>query len=266
MKQLVQVINRATFGRYSTNRYLARTAARLELLVQAGNAQAMYRLAMLHWDGRGMPENRAQALPLLHAAAAGGVRSAIYNLAVAYDNGYGVAQSHYRSFQYYEQAAGLGDVEAMHAVGSFYYWGEGTAQDYTKARYWYRKSAKLGNADGMHDLARCYQRGVGGAKNQRQAVCWFTKALAAGCQKSKAWLGLAYASKPLEDWPRARFWLEQAAEDGYAHAMYGLGTWAAEGWHGPANLADALFWFQRAADLGHKRAALRLAELHGEAF
>lgn len=266
MYHLIRLINQANFGRYSTNRYLAYLAARLELLVQAGNAQAMYRLGMLYWEGQGLPKNRARALELLHAAAAEGIRSASYNLAVAYDNGYGVTQSHYRAFQYYAQAARLGDVDATHAVGSFYYWGQGVSQDYAKARYWYRRSAKLGYANGMYDLARCYQRGVGGAKNQRLAIYWFTKAIEAGCQKAKAWLGLEYACEPIEDWPRARFWLEQAAEAGHAHAMYGLGTWAAEGWHGPASLADALFWFRHAADLGHEKAALRLAELYGEEF
>jgi TPR repeat protein len=48
--------------------------------------------------------------------------------------------------------------------------------------------------------------------------------------------------------------------------MYALGLWAAEGWAGLENAADALFWFEQAAQLGHERAALRVAELQGEQF
>jgi len=46
--------------------------------------------------------------------------------------------------------------------------------------------------------------------------------------------------------------------------MYILGIWAEEGWNSSENLADALFWFRHAAQLGLERAALRVAKLHGE--
>lgn len=266
MKHLIQVINRANFGRYSTKRYLARTAGRLELLARAGNAQAMYRLGMLHWDGWGIPQNRERGLELLHAAAADGVLNAAYNLAVAYDNGYSVTKSHYEAFSYCAQAARLGSMEAMHAIGSFYYWGQGVAQNYKQARKWYRKSAKLGYANGMYDLGRCYQRGIGGSKSQRWTIYWLLKAVDAGCNHAQSWLGLAYACEPLEDWQQARYWLELAAENQYPHAMYILGIWAEDGWNDQENLADAAFWFQHAAALGHERASLRLAELQGEPF
>jgi TPR repeat protein len=266
MKHLIQVINRANFGRYSTNRFLSQAAARLEVLGQAGNTQALYRLGMLYWDGRGIQQNRERGLELLHTAAEGGVLNAIYNLAVAYDNGYSVAKSYYKAFSYYAQAAQLGSVEAIHAVGSFYYWGQGVAQDYGKARHWYRKSAKRGYMDGMYDLGRCYQRGVGGPKSQRWAIYWLRRAVYAGCNHAKTWLGLEYACQPIEDWQQARYWLEQAAENQYSHAMYILGIWAEDGWNDQQNMADATFWFQHAAALGHERAALRLAELQGEMF
>ena len=266
MKHLIQVINRANFGRYTTNRFLADTAARLQLLAQAGDAQATYHLGMLHWDGWGVPQNKERGLALLRTAAEAGVLNAAYNLAVAYDNGYFVAKSHYKAFVYYAQAARLCSVEAMHAVGSFYYWGQGVEQDYGKARRWYRKSARWGYAEGMCDLGRCYQRGVGGLKSSRWAIYWFRKAVRAGCNRAQTWLGLAYACEPSQDWQQARHWLEQAAEHQHSHAMYSLGIWAEDGWNDQENLADAAFWFQSAAALGHERAALRLAELRGELF
>jgi TPR repeat protein len=265
MKHLIQVINRAKFGQYINKRYLAHTIERLELLTLAGNAQAMYQLGMLYWDGHGTSQNQERALELLRAAAKGGVLYAAYNLAVAYDNGYHVAKSHYKALGYYLQAARLGYAEAMHAVGSFYYWGQGVTQDYAKARYWYRKSANLGCADGMCDLARCYQI-RGSQQNEPLAIHWLRKAVSAGCLRAQTWLGLAYACEGQEDWSQARYWLEQAAENQQAHAMYALGLWAENGWNNEENLADAAFWFRHAASLGHERAMLHLAELQGEVF
>lgn len=266
MKQLIQLINRSHFGQYSNKRFLAQAVVRLEALVREHNPKAMYRLGMLHWDGHGVLMDKERAIQLLQAAADGGILNAAYNMAVAYDNGYVVGKSPYQSFAYYMQAARLGKVEAIHAIGSFYNWGEGVNQNHVKARHWYRKSAKLGYADSMCDLGRCYQRGVGGPKSQRWAIYWFQKAVSAGCIRAQTWLGLAYACEPTEDWQQARHWLEQAAENQQSHAMYLLGIWAEHGWNDQENLADASFWFQHAAAIGHKRAALQLAELHGEEF
>ena len=211
-------------------------------------------------------QNRELALHLLRQAAVLGHRSAQYNMGVAYDNGYGLARSHYQAFHYFALAARQGCKDSMHSIGSFYYFGEGVAQDYAKARYWYRKSAQLGHVDAMCELARCYQRGVGGRKNQRQALGWFTKAIEGGSVDAMTWLGLEYTTMPIKDWPTARYWLEQAAEHCQPHAMYLLGIWEMEGWTENGNSADALFWFTKAAQLGHNRAALRAAELQGEEF
>lgn len=265
-KAAIRVINRANFGRFTTSRYVACAAAVLKIGVARGETPAVYWLGMLQWDGWGVPKDREQALDLLRAAATGGSLRATYNLAVAYDNGYDVAQSHYTAFRYYREAAGMGCVDSMCALGSFYLWGQGVERDERKARRWYRKSAALGNANAMCDLARCYQRGAGGAKSPRWAIHWFNKAITAGCLRAYTGLGLAYACPPHEDWDRARYCLETAAEAGQSQAMYLLGVWAESGWSGAENPADALFWYSQAAALGHEKAALEEAILRGETF
>lgn len=265
-KRLIQLINRANFGRYTTNRFIGHVAAFLQSPVKEGDAIAGYWLGMLNWDGWGIPQNRKQALFLLQAAAEGGHRTAQHNLGVAYDNGYEVEKSYYKAFSYYSQAAHQGCKDSMHSLGSFYYWGQGVQQEYTKARFWYRKAAKLGHDGAMCDLARSYQRGVGGEKNQSQCLRWFRKAVKAGNSSATTWLGLEYTSKPLQDFVKGRRWLERATELGQPHAMYVLGIWSEEGWTEGSNVADALFWFRKAAQLGHTRAALSEARLNAEEF
>lgn len=134
-KQLVQLLDRANFGRYSSRRYVVRVAQQLIRLAHTGDAQAQYHLGMLYWIGWGVDQDRSTALQLLQAAAGAGSGSAAFHLGVAYDNGKGVAKSYYRAFYWHSKAALLGCVKSMHCVGSFYYWSQGVEQDYTKAKY-----------------------------------------------------------------------------------------------------------------------------------
>ncbi|WP_345234016.1 tetratricopeptide repeat protein [Hymenobacter saemangeumensis] len=266
INRLVRTINRAYFGRYISKRFIGRVALLLEGLAQEGNALAAYWLATINWEGWGVPTNPEKALELFHLAAEHGNRVAQYNLGVAYDNGLGITKNQATAFGYFFESAKQGETEAMHSVGSMYYWGHGVVQNYSRASYWYRKSAKRGFATAMCDLGRCYQRGVGVKKDLQKAINWFTKAVKAGDVRAKTWLGLAYTCLPDPKWKLARYWLEQASEQEQVHAMYLLGAWAESGWNGNENLADAQFWYSHAAELGHTRAALCLAELKGENF
>lgn len=266
--RLIKAVKRAYFGRslHKSNRCIKRVALLLENSVREKHAEAVYWLATMHWEGWGVTEDQQRAIQLFHLAAEYGSRAAQYNLGVAYDTGLGVKKNQARAFGFFVAAAKHGEAEAMHSVGSMCYWGHGVIQDFTKARYWYRKSAKLGFSDGMCDLARCYQRGVGGLRSQRWAIYWFMKAIEAGSMRAQTWLGLEYTLKPIQDWPKARYWLEKAAEQDQVQAMYFLGCWEESGWTGKENPADALFWYNHAAKLGHQGAALNAAELHGEIF
>lgn len=267
MKKLIQAINRTHFGQYSNKRFLSQVVARLKPLAQAHNHQAMYRLGMLHWDGHGVPQDKECAVLLLQAAATGGILSAALNLAVAFDTGNGVAQSYYKAFQHYTQAARLGNTDAIHAVGSMLYAGEGTPQQPAKAKQWFLKAAKRGHAVAMYDVASCYQCGTGTKQNTRLAVHWFEQALAAGETKALTGLGHCYCmlvSPP--DMARARSYFEQASALGYGNATHNLGIMAERGMGQPPLLPDALFWYKRAADLGHEGAALKVAAMLGELF
>jgi TPR repeat protein len=268
MKHLIQVINRANFGRYSTNRFLARTATRLEPLAQAGNGLAMYHLGMLHWDGWGIPQNRERGLELLRAAAEAGVPIAIYNLAVAYDNGFWPAAiNRPKAFMLFVKAAKLGYKDAMHSVGDMLISGEGTTRNATKAKYWFLKAAKLGYATAMYDVACCYQNGTGTKQNTHLALRWFERALQAGETKALTGLGYCYhllVSPP--DIDLARSYYERASQLGHRHATYNLGLMAEKGLGQPALLPDAIFWYRRAAELGHEGASLKLAKLLGKEF
>ncbi|WP_084447638.1 tetratricopeptide repeat protein [Hymenobacter roseosalivarius] len=119
MKRLIQIINRANFGRYASNRFIAQTALLLVVRVEKKDATAAYWLATLYWDGWEVPQNHQRALKLFHLAA-GGNRKANCNLAVAYDNGLSVKINRAKAFTFFATAARLSAKEAMHAVGDMF--------------------------------------------------------------------------------------------------------------------------------------------------
>ncbi|MCA8829969.1 tetratricopeptide repeat protein [Hymenobacter pini] len=261
-QRAIKYFYRARFANNRRTRYATRAVELLLIAAKAGNISAASMLGMVYYEGWGVPADALAAAHWLHRAAAEQHPLACFNLAVLYDNGTGVAKNPNTARRYYTIAARAGCPEAMYAVGSYYYWGHGVEPDYAKAKKWFRRSARSGNATAMQELGRIHQRNVNGGRNSALAIRWFRRALAAGDAKAAIGLGIEYVT--LEDFPQARHYLEQAAENDQSHAMYLLGRWAEEGWDAVPNLADARFWFQEAANQGHEKAAWRLASIEGD--
>jgi TPR repeat protein len=79
--------------------------------------------------------------------------------------------------------------------------------------------------EAQHDLAAVYTAGHGGVK---------------------------------QDYKRAAFWFEQAADRGIANAAYNLGVLYHQGLGVKANLETALDWYRKAATMGHPEAQYNL--------
>ena len=61
-----------------------------------------------------------------------------------YENGRGVPQDYAQARQWYQKAVEAGSVAAMEHLGNMYYYGRGVAQDDVKAREWYQKAVDGG--------------------------------------------------------------------------------------------------------------------------
>ena len=91
--------------------------------------------------------------------------------------------------------------------------------------------ALAGNAEAQHDLAAVYTAGHAGVR---------------------------------QDYTRAAYWFERAAEQGIANARYNLGVLYHQGMGIETNLDAALFWYNRAAQIGHPEAQYNLGIAHIE--
>jgi TPR repeat protein len=60
--------------------------------------------------------------------------------------------------------------------------------------------------------------------------------------------------------PRAVFWYQKAADEGYTQAQYRLGRCYAKGFGVEQNAAQAVIWYQKAADQGYQLAQNKIRE------
>jgi len=102
-------------------------------LAEQGVARAQYNLGIMYDNGRGVPENDAEAVKWYRKAAEQGVADAQYNLGVTYEVGQVVPQSYAEAAKWFRKAAEQGYAKAqynlglMHADGTGVYWSDAEA-------------------------------------------------------------------------------------------------------------------------------------------
>ncbi len=123
---------------------------------ERGDARAQYNLGSLYEDGRGVPQDSAQAAVWYRKAAEQGDADAQFNLGVLYDNGIGVPQDYAQAAVWYRKAAEQGDADAQNSLGLLYSNGQGVPQDYAQAYFWFDLGAAAGTPDaaGEKDAAK----------------------------------------------------------------------------------------------------------------
>jgi len=132
-------------GEYKT------AAALLRPLADKGVARAQFRLAYMHYLGRGFSVNRREADRRIRAAL-----PAIRKFA---EEGRSWAQSD---------------------LGSLYEDGLVLRQDFGEAVYWYRSAAEQGYPGAQTNLGFMYARGLGVTASRRTAIRWFQRAAKQG--------------------------------------------------------------------------------------
>ena len=109
-----------------------------------------------------------------------------------YKNGRGVTQDKAQALEWYTKAADQGCAEAQYNLGSMYKNGRGVKQDNVKALAWYTKAANQGCAEAQFDLGIMYKNGEGVIKNHPEALAWYTKAAEQGHAKAQFMLCTLY--------------------------------------------------------------------------
>lgn len=166
----------------------------LEQAANQGNAQAQYRLGLMHANGDGVPLNYVKAAQWLGAAAEQGLAEAQRLLAWLYANGYGVEQDYSAARHWFTRAAEGGDAKAQYSLGFMYQSGYyETTPDTREMLKWFQRAADQGNASAQLALGKLLAEGTRVAQNDEAAYQWLTLAIMNGNEAAKKELAMLSA-------------------------------------------------------------------------
>jgi TPR repeat protein len=153
---------------------------------EAGDAKAQGELAMMYYTGKGVPQDKTEAVKwfrLVNDQAR--AKAQQVRLGFAYRDGKGVLQDDKEAIKWCRKAADRGDARAQYNLGFMYDDGKGMPQDDKEAVKWYRKAADQGHAKAQFNLGCMYDAGEGVPEDYVQSYAWFNLAVANGIADAK---------------------------------------------------------------------------------
>lgn len=130
------------------------------------------------------------------------------------------------------------------------------------------KHAFNGMPEAQHDLATLYASGRLAQQDYKRAAYWFNKAAEGGVANADYNLGVLFQQGlgVKQDVQKAIAWYEKAAELGHPEAMYNLGIAYVEGIGVTRNADKGIAYFKSAANAGVAQAAYNLGVLYESNF
>ena len=114
-----------------------------------------------------------------------GDTEAQFLIGAMYSQGRGVPQDDAEAVRWFRLAADQGDARAQFALGGMYADGRGVPQDDTEAVRWFRLAAEQGDASAQFNLGLMYANGEGVLKDSVLAHMWWNIAGANGHERSR---------------------------------------------------------------------------------
>jgi TPR repeat protein len=226
--------------------------AALTRKAEAGDAEAQFKLGVMHDRGVGVPKNVAKAIEWIQKAAVQGNTEAQHNLGLMYYEGTAVTKDPLKSLEWFQKAADKGYPPAQFRLGLIYKKGEGVKADIGKAVELWEKAAVQGYANAQFALGLNYFLGEAGSKDTAKAYYWYQKAADQGFVAAQDSLGTMYSlgiGVP-KDATKALYWFDKAASQGDSGAQFNLGLQYLRGDGVPKDAVLAYAWLNLAAALG----------------
>ena len=235
----------------------------------------IYRYAQL-----GKDESPKKSFNWYYKSAERGNASAQFYIGYYYASGYGVKKDPHQAFKWYSRAAEQNNPSALNNLANCYEYGKGTSVDLTKAVHYFEEAAKLGNTTAQKNLAICYKNGTGVNVNPNKVFFWTLEAAKLSDQdaqrniafyylkgygtnkndeESLIWYARCYhRNNSISNAEQAfRAFAEKAQEDD-AQSLYVAGKCLQYGIAIDKNIVEANSYFEKAANLGHVEAMIKL--------
>ena len=149
-----------------------------------------------------------------------------------------------------------GDMHYSDSLGYAYEFGIGTPLNIKEAMKYYEMAAKQNNAIGMTNLANLYIQ----ENKLKKAKPLLVKAAKKECGYAQYLLAINFFYFNSKHKKEALYWLEKSASNDDPYALYQLGLYYSEA----NDLAKAIKYYQRAAELNNADALLELYYIYGE--
>ena len=152
-------------------------------IAMAGNADAMYNLAMMYLNGENGAKNDPYAArDWFRRAADADHAEAIYMVGKCYAEGIGGFVDKKAALRWYKDAAEANSIDGMiNLAGMYLYEDENKSpENYSEAVRYLYIAASLNNADAMNMLGDCYRYGHGTYESIDEAFRWYQKAAEGG--------------------------------------------------------------------------------------
>ena len=116
----------------------------LRPLAEKGLPEAQALLGAMYAQGRGMPQDPAEAIKWFRKGIAQDNHWAQHNLGYMYSQGYGVPQNYFEAAKWFREAANQGNADSQSNLGAMYLTGSGVPQDFELSYIWLSVAAANG--------------------------------------------------------------------------------------------------------------------------
>lgn len=197
----------------------ARAAQIYRTLALEGHAPAMLNLAAFYALGRGVPQDKSEALRLARQSADSGFPFGIFALGTYYRKGNLGIQDKEEAARLYRKAAALGLPDALFGLADMFGKGE-IAADKSEMQQVYREASALGNPAATYYLGVIFEKGDGVPENKAEAAKLYRTASDRGNGAATYRLALLYEKGEgvPEDKAEAQRLFKRATELGYKQA------------------------------------------------
>lgn len=225
---------------------------------EQGHVKAIHSLAWCYNDGKGVKEDKAEAVKWWRKAAEQGYANSQCSLGYSYNEGRGIEKDYKEAVKWYQKAAEQGHNGAQNNLGTMYEFGQGVFQDKKEALRWYLSAVENGNDDyAVGNIGRLLKE----QEKNEEAYAFYSLASKNGSDHSgsmnylKNYVSVGSAvelSKKLED----EFFNKECKGDAKTQFII------AEIYKDAENYKGAMQWYKKSAEKGYAEAQMGVADLY----
>ena len=175
----------------------------------------------------------------------------------------GILRDYEKSFEYFARASHIGDVSAKSSLGYMYLKGLGVQKNYKLAYKEFNEAAMRKDIRAKCGLGMLYMNGWGVEKNEKSGLNYFKEAADAGNAEGQYLYGSHLLSSNQKSIVKnANDYINLAAHQGHAAAMYALGLMHLDGNHLYYSCDIAVGMMRSAAERGSWGEKMKIAHMN----